>query len=175
MVIKRCLAVAIGFAISLYYHLLFLLPVSNFLDTTFHFAEVETTSIFRNTPYHRHIKFRNYQDDNRTSSSSSSSSSNGIRISFELHDPQTVPLENAFNPYVKCPLGPLSTGKKNQQQIPTGYIRSGELPPSLIRVDDERDMYGQVRSGRVLNFTVTISTDLKLLFIGDSIMVQYGM
>ncbi|KAL9182202.1 hypothetical protein ACHAXT_012854 [Thalassiosira profunda] len=67
-----------------------------------------------------------------------------VRISFRLHSPDVVP-------------------------YPTNYLSVqgyacplGTLPPSL--------------SGRrsVLNFTATISTDLKILFVGDSISQQFA-
>ena len=57
--------------------------------------------------------------------------------------------------------------------------RTGELPPSLVRVDesprfDNTSNISHVGrgSGRVLDFTTTISTNLKILFIGDSVMMQ---
>ncbi len=95
---------------------------------------------------------------NRDSDFTNNTSPN-IRMSFELRDRKI--LKNIFtqhDPDRLCPVG-----EEN---------RTGELPPSLIRVDGEQDFHGFVRSGRVLDFTVTISTNLKLLFIGDSIMVQ---
>ncbi|KAL9186865.1 hypothetical protein ACHAXT_010585 [Thalassiosira profunda] len=94
----------------------------------------------------------------------------GVRISFQLHDPDSRPLTNAFNLYVTCPLGKVMGGRK--KTVPTGEYRSGELPPALLRVDNEVDLRGVPRTGRVLDFTATISTDLKLLHLGDSVMVQ---
>ena len=86
---------------------------------------------------------------------SSASSQEEVRISFELHDPNTKPLTNAFvYPDKKCP---------------SGGVRDGALPPSLIRIDDTIDGRS---SGRVLDVTVTITTNLKILFIGDSVTVQ---
>ena len=82
------------------------------------------------------------------------------RISFQLHDPKDWELSNVFNLYVKCPLGKVTMGKR---KVPTGEYRSGKLPQSLVR-DDE--------GNRVLDFTTTISTDLKILIIGDSVGVQ---
>jgi len=90
---------------------------------------------------------------------------------------------------VKCPLGKVTLGKR---KIPTGEFRSGKLPPSLVRVvANDRDRNGNDdggisrsgsgsggdiahRNGRVLDFTVTITTSLKILLIGDSVMVQLG-
>jgi len=82
------------------------------------------------------------------------------RISFNLHDPKDWQLSNDFNLYVKCPLGEVTIGKR---KVPTGEYRSGKLPQSLVR-DDE--------GNRILDFTTTISTDLKILIIGDSVGVQ---
>mmetsp|Transcript_12569 Transcript_12569/g.27271 ORF Transcript_12569/g.27271 Transcript_12569/m.27271 type:complete len:527 (-) Transcript_12569:419-1999(-) len=152
--------------------------LKNLLDAAFDVAAEENIHHadnhmgFRRTPYHKHIHTiprgnnTNLNDtiarnNNRTSS---------VRISFELHDPKNVPLQNVFNLYVKCPLGKVTVG--NRKKRPTGEFRKGELPPSLIRVDDERDYNGVTRSGRVLDFTITISTNLKLLLIGDSVMIQ---
>lgn len=95
----------------------------------------------------------------------------GVRISFQLHNPKSFPLTNAFNLYMTCPLGKVMGGRKNSP-VPTGEYRSGELPPSLLRVENEVDLRGVPRTGRVLDFTATISTDLKLLHLGDSVMVQ---
>ena len=68
-----------------------------------------------------------------------------VRISFRLHDPDVVSVPLKFAGVV-------------------GYRCGGdmaELPPSL--------------SGRtVLNFTTTVSTDLKIAFIGDSISEQFA-
>ncbi|KAL7444590.1 hypothetical protein ACHAXH_006442 [Discostella pseudostelligera] len=135
-------------------------------------ARIETTSRsrsgdtshggFRITSYYPHIKFAPSLQQQR--------GDNNVRISFALHDPDTIPLENVFNPYVTCPLGQITIGKT--KRIATGLVRSGELPPALTRVSNEQDMHGRSRSGRVLDFTVTISTNLKLLFIGDSVVVQ---
>ena len=99
------------------------------------------------------------------------SSQEEVRISFELHDPNTKPLTNAFNLYVKCPLGEVTIGRKGL--IKTGQYRDGALPPSLIRIDDTAIIDGSKRSsGRVLDITTTITTNLKILFIGDSVMLQ---
>ena len=69
-----------------------------------------------------------------------------VRISFRLHDPDDVPYPTKFLSVhgYMCP----SYG-------------AGPLPQSM--------------SGRtVLNFTTTISTDLNILFIGDSISQQFA-
>ena len=77
---------------------------------------------------------------------STTNSNRDIRISFRLHDPNDVPYPTKF----------LSVD---------GYMcpsfGAGPLPQSM--------------SGRtVLNFTTTISTDLNILFIGDSISQQFA-
>jgi hypothetical protein len=99
------------------------------------------------------------------------SSQEEVHISFELHDPNTKPLTNAFNLYVKCPLGEVTIGRKG---IKTGQYRDGVLPPSLIRIDDTAIIDDGKRrsSGRVLDFTTTITTNLKILAVGDSVMLQ---
>ena len=80
----------------------------------------------------------------------------GIRISFQLHNRSAHPLTNRYNPYVTCPLGMQHQGKGNRRKS-TGETRDETLPPLL----DE-----------ALDFTVTIQTDLKILHVGDSVMVQ---
>eukprot|EP00581_Thalassiosira_minuscula_P001575 CAMPEP_0183734918 /NCGR_PEP_ID=MMETSP0737-20130205/45159_1 /TAXON_ID=385413 /ORGANISM="Thalassiosira miniscula, Strain CCMP1093" /LENGTH=582 /DNA_ID=CAMNT_0025968537 /DNA_START=140 /DNA_END=1888 /DNA_ORIENTATION=+ len=70
-----------------------------------------------------------------------------IRISFRLHDPKDVPYPDKFVgvPGYRCTDGP----------------DLADLPPTL--------------SGRtILNFTTTIATDLKIVFIGDSISEQFA-
>eukprot|EP00578_Thalassiosira_sp_NH16_P000750 CAMPEP_0181140366 /NCGR_PEP_ID=MMETSP1071-20121207/35267_1 /TAXON_ID=35127 /ORGANISM="Thalassiosira sp., Strain NH16" /LENGTH=304 /DNA_ID=CAMNT_0023227315 /DNA_START=227 /DNA_END=1138 /DNA_ORIENTATION=+ len=123
------------------------------------------------TPYHRRIRTMKrsayHNNDNNITISPN------VRISFELHDPKTVPLTNVYNLYVTCPIGKVMLGKVgSSRRHATGEFRTGELPPSLSRVRDERTLDGTLRSGRVLDFTTTIRTDLKLLLIGDSVMVQ---
>ncbi|KAL7538030.1 hypothetical protein ACHAWF_005968 [Thalassiosira exigua] len=139
---------------------------------------------FRRTRFHQHIRTRRGGDAARGSGgegfvgvgrtggagdAGGNSTSASVRISFELHDPKTVPLTNAFNLYVRCPLGKVLAGK---HKIYTGEFRTGDLPPSLSRVTNGFDARGTIRSGRVLDFTTTVSTDLKLLLVGDSVMIQ---
>ncbi|KAL7487002.1 hypothetical protein ACHAW6_015581 [Cyclotella cf. meneghiniana] len=87
--------------------------------------------------------------------------STSARVTFQLHPPSKWPIDNVFNQERKCPLGNLTTGKGTRTRK-TGEVRSGELPTELVRVD----------GGRVLDFTTTISTSLKLLSIGDSVTIQ---
>lgn len=79
-----------------------------------------------------------------------------VKISFQLHDPSAVPFFNLYAPKPWCPLGPL-------RPPASGGARTGELPPSL-------SIAGGV--GRVLDFTTTISTSLKILHVGDSVTMQ---
>lgn len=89
-----------------------------------------------------HSPRRNHSQS--TSMDADQKSEGRIRISFRLHDPDTVPYPQQY----------LSVH---------GYMCPGSepLPPTM--------------SGRtILNFTTTISTDLNILFIGDSISQQFA-
>ena len=179
---RRCWARTLGCAIPLFYSLfLVLFPSAEVArtqgsTTTRGSHRSDTTDgRFRSSLYYHHIKFTNHQNHHVNNSTSSLQQNNhhddqNVRISFVLHDPHAFPLENRFNLYVTCPVGSITTNKK--KRIPTGLYRSKILPPLLKRVVDQQDRYGQNRSGRVLDFTATLSTNLKLLFIGDSVMVQ---
>lgn len=152
--------------------------LKNLLDAAFDVASsspsyknIVTDQTYRTTtPYHNHIHGRKNKHDG---SGGNSDDNKATRISFELHDPKTKPIKNTFNLYVTCPLGNVMGGNKRNKQ-PTGEVRSGELPPSLKRVVKGNDELRRrsSRSGRVLDFTISISTNLKLLLIGDSVMVQ---
>lgn len=89
-----------------------------------------------------------------------------IRISFQLHDPNTLKLHLLPTTFLRCPLGEVIIGKGKS---PSGQIRTGELPPLLVGV---QNAFG--KSKQVLDFTVTLSTDLKLFFVGDSVMQQFA-
>jgi hypothetical protein len=113
--------------------------------------------IFHPTALYKHILLR--QSNNQSHAAkltfdTGGSNSKDFRITFQLHDPKTIPLKNLFNPYAKCPLD---------------ETRDGVLPPSLTSVVQNDDY---PRGGRVLDFTATISTNLKILQIGDSVLVQ---
>lgn len=129
---------------------------------------------FQPTAFHEHIQLRqsNYVYHNNLIHSAQSTFGTGtnsnVRISFQLHNPKAVPIENTFNPDIKCPLGKVMQGKKHRAK-PSGEIRDGILPPSLTSVVQGHDY---PREGRVLDFTATISTNLKMLLIGDSVLVQ---
>ena len=129
--------------------------------------------LFQPTAFNKHIQLRqsNYVHHNNLTHSSKSTFGTGknsnVRISFQLHDPKVVPIESTFNPYVTCQLGMIFQGKGLRRK-PTNEVRHG-LPPSLTNVTQSNDY---PREGRVLDFTATISTNLKILQIGDSVGVQ---
>ncbi|KAL7538445.1 hypothetical protein ACHAXR_008553 [Thalassiosira sp. AJA248-18] len=137
---------------------------------------------FVEAPYHDHLRTKHHASGTGTSSSSSSSAIEDdlLHISFQLHDPKKVPLNTNLNHGVDCPRGELIDVLENGTGIPQGVMRTGELPPSLVRVDvdeqsarsDNTTSHVGRGSGRVLDFTATISTNLKILFIGDSVMMQ---
>lgn len=63
-------------------------------------------------------------------------------------------------------------------KCPLGEERSGEIPPLLYWWVDKKHPTATVEggrrrhAGRVLDFTTTVSSNLKLLLIGDSVMIQ---
>ncbi|KAL3773503.1 hypothetical protein ACHAW5_000500 [Stephanodiscus triporus] len=124
---------------------------------------------FRPTRYHKSIEYSvNRRDLDHANDDVASSSWPEVRVSLELHDPKSAPLTNVFNPLVLCPLGEVTIGRMGRR---TGQNRTGGLPPSLVRTHTI-DRNGRARGGRVLDFTASMSTDLKLLFVGDSVLVQ---
>ncbi len=129
---------------------------------------------FKPTAFHKHIQLRqsNYVHHNDITHSSKSTFGKGknsnVRISFQLHDRSVVSINNTFNPYVTCRPGMIFQGRGLRRK-PTKEVRKGVLPPSLMNVTQSND---HPREGRVLDFTATISTNLKILQIGDSVEVQ---
>lgn len=145
-------------------------------------AIVSNGAEFHPTPFHKHIYTKHIKQNEAKNYKNGPSDSkfNTTRITFELHDPKIVPLTNSYNLYVTCKVGDV-TVRKRRKPVPTGEKRSGVLPPSLKRVENititsntaSNDYnYNLQRSGRILDFTTTISTDLKILLIGDSVMAQ---
>lgn len=67
-----------------------------------------------------------------------------VRISFSLHDPKIVPVPDKFSGVV-------------------GY-----------RCGDKADLPTTLSKSTILNFTTSVSTNLKILFIGDSIAEQFA-
>ncbi len=135
--------------------------------------------LFQPTAFHKHIQLRksNYIHHNNFTHSSTSTFGTGInsnvRISFQLHDPTVVPINNTLWE-LTCPVGmnPIFERRgrpPNRIRVDQDEVRSGILPPSLTRVTQSNEY---PREGRVLNFTATISTNLKILHIGDSVGVQ---
>ncbi len=170
---RQCWVTALGYTATLIFSLHHLLLPPGEIGSSR--SGATNHGEFRSTSYYQHIKFSSHYRNhtNGTPSLQQQYDDNNIRISFALHDPDTIPLENAFNPHVKCPLEKL-TPWSWEQHPKTRVVRTTELPESLTRVSNEQDMHGRSRSGRVLDFTVTISTNLKLLFIGDSVMLQFA-
>ncbi len=87
-----------------------------------------------------------------------------IRISFELVE--TTKNWTNIHPHgnMKCPLGEI----EYRSEL-TGETRDGELPSTLQpwHPDYPHDSH-------ILDFSAFIETDLKILFIGDSVMLQLG-
>ncbi|KAL7453629.1 hypothetical protein ACHAWC_005282 [Mediolabrus comicus] len=151
-------------------------PSSRGIDHSIHDDTDNHINLFQPTEFYKHIQQRqsNYVHHNNLTHSSQSTtfgtgSNSHIRISFQLHDNKTQQLENIFNPYVRCFVGKVIQGRGNRQK-PTGEVRDGILPPTLKSIDQQSEDYP--RSGRILDFRATISTNLNILQIGDSVLVQ---
>ena len=138
---------------------------------------------FQPTAFYKHVQLRKQFFTPTTTTTlfefgtgTNEHSNDDVRISFQLHDPKVVPLQSLFNKHMTCPLGMIFQGKRRRE--PTKQVRSGILPHSLTRVTNTQqkssnnDHEYPIREGRVLDFTATISTNLKILHIGDSVGVQ---
>eukprot|EP00581_Thalassiosira_minuscula_P016975 CAMPEP_0183715720 /NCGR_PEP_ID=MMETSP0737-20130205/9836_1 /TAXON_ID=385413 /ORGANISM="Thalassiosira miniscula, Strain CCMP1093" /LENGTH=630 /DNA_ID=CAMNT_0025944851 /DNA_START=119 /DNA_END=2011 /DNA_ORIENTATION=+ len=161
------------------------MQLKHLLDAAFEIDDYENHSPylgFIEAPYHYHLRTRHHGKSGTVASSSFSSSAiedELLHITFQLHDPKTVPQKTDLHQN-KCPLGELFHVLENGTKFPQGIIRTGELPPSLVRVhvDEQSVRFDNTTShvgsgsGRVLDFAATISTNLKILFIGDSVMMQ---
>ncbi len=115
-------------------------------------------SQFQRTSFHKRIF---YQDSNQGKNHlgyNELATHASIRVSFQLHDPAIVAMTNIFNHHMSC--------KED-------FIKwhRAAVPNSLLRIDDR---HGHSRSGRVLEFTTTIVTSLKIMLIGDSVLVQFS-
>ena len=101
----------------------------------------------------RHIRNINQEEINNTTS---------IRISFQVHDPNILPFRNRFTG--ECSFGPLDG---------EGGVRGREIPSTLWRgglyIDDNRNYTHPLG---VLDIGTTISTNLNILHIGDSVTQQ---
>lgn len=142
-------------------------------------ADDKQQLLFQPTAFHKHIQRRqsNYVHHNNVTHSSKSTFGTGknsyVRISFQLYDPKAVPINNDLWE-LTCPVGtnPIFHRRGSEpirQRVDPEEVRNGILPPSLTRVTQSNDY---PREGRVLDFAATISTDLKILHIGDSVGVQ---
>lgn len=123
---------------------------------------------------HLHASFQNNNHIHTINNNISSNYSHNdtIRISFQLHDPTDVPFKDLFAPSHGCKLGKMAPPAG-------GGIRTGEIPPSLLIGGglsgiEHDNHYPDLQSaaGRVLDFTTTISSNLKILHIGDSVTLQ---
>ena len=96
----------------------------------------------------------------------------GVRIAFRLRD--YAKSEYRIQSDDKCNYGDEDRQRDN---------RARDLPPTLVDVRSEhewarsaaladRDTIG--RGGRYLDFSTSVSTDLKILFLGDSVADQFG-
>lgn len=94
----------------------------------------------------------------------SSLNDTSVRISFSVHDPQAVPFHNAFV-IRRCELGPLKKGGSRTDEVPPSLLLGGGL--GTDHLPDVRRS-----GGRILDFTTTVSTNLKILQIGDSITID---
>jgi hypothetical protein len=74
------------------------------------------------------------------------------RISYNLHPKDLRPYNNTFNPYVQCPI--VERNRKKQARL--------GLPAEMKN------------AAGVLDFTTSVTTDLKILFMGDSVSMQYS-
>ena len=118
--------------------------------------------LFQPTEFHKHIIKSTYETGGINSN---------VRISFQLHD--FGPINNKLWERT-CPVGMNPTFYRTGRspiklRVDPDEVRSGILPPSLTRVTQSNEY---PREGRVLDFTATISTNLKILHIGDSVGVQ---
>lgn len=124
-----------------------------------------------------HIHFVPNIDEQETSNgnvnATTTAKANNVRISFSLHDPTKVPFKSLYAPASKgCHIGSL-------RQYSHGGERTGVHPPSLMlggTLESHRDNPTHIDfeciGGRVLDFTTTITTNLKILNVGDSISIQ---
>eukprot|EP00569_Conticribra_weissflogii_P020466 CAMPEP_0171424074 /NCGR_PEP_ID=MMETSP0881-20121228/2413_1 /TAXON_ID=67004 /ORGANISM="Thalassiosira weissflogii, Strain CCMP1336" /LENGTH=265 /DNA_ID=CAMNT_0011943111 /DNA_START=8 /DNA_END=802 /DNA_ORIENTATION=+ len=131
---------------------------------------------FLPTPHHRHLHYHvnnreegiditsrgdessfHLNDDDDDDDGTTTTTHNNIRISFQLHDPDKVPLKHEVNFY-HC---------DESNRAP--------LPPSLRRVDHlPLSSSPSPHTGRILHLTALIATDLKLLHLADSVLDQFA-
>lgn len=81
-------------------------------------------------------------------------------ISFSLHNPDVVPFTNKFvPPWDRCNSGPVDPPAE-----PGSFRMDNILPDAFLQ--------STTSGGHILDFTTTISTNLKILSIGDSVSIQ---
>lgn len=96
----------------------------------------------------------------------------GVRIAFRMRD--YAKDEFRFQSDELC--------YNNAKDIHRNHGRTSHLPPTLTDVRSEREWEGGFsfdhdevgRGGRYLDFSTSVSTDLKILFLGDSVAEQFG-
>jgi len=97
----------------------------------------------------------------------------GIRIAFRLRD------------YTKSEYRAQAEKECHGDRDKERDNRARDLPPTLVDVRSEYEWAGSVapdpvnrdkfgRGGRYLDFSTSVSTDLKVLFLGDSVAEQFG-
>ncbi|EJK71625.1 hypothetical protein THAOC_06911, partial [Thalassiosira oceanica] len=97
----------------------------------------------------------------------------GIRIAFRLRD------------YTKSEYRAQAEKECHRDRDKERDNRARDLPPTLVDVRSEYEWAGSVapdpvnrdkfgRGGRYLDFSTSVSTDLKVLFLGDSVAEQFG-
>lgn len=120
----------------------------------FHFKDIEHDKhIKKIVLINRHIRSINQEEINNTT----------IRISFRVHDKNILPFRNRFTG--ECSFGPLEgEGGVRGREIPSALWRGG-----LYDIDDNRS---DTHPLGVLDIGTTISTNLNILHIGDSVTQQ---
>ncbi|KAL7464876.1 hypothetical protein ACHAXS_005208, partial [Conticribra weissflogii] len=125
---------------------------------------------FLPTPHHRHLRYHahahahaNRAEDDHGDNPTISRDEDDIRISFQLHDPSLVPLKHEVN-YYHC-------DEPGRMPLPESLRR---VDPVVASPNNDSNNDSSTSGGRILSFTATASTSLKLLHIGDSVADQFA-
>lgn len=94
----------------------------------------------------------------------------GVRISFQLRNTGEFHIKTDEPCY------------KNAEDSQRGWNRTSKLPPTLIDTWTANDWANKTNNtitytdiyGRILDFSTSVATDLKILFLGDSVAVQFA-
>ena len=92
----------------------------------------------------------------------------GVRISFQVRNTGEYHIKTDESCY------------KNAEDSQRGWNRTSKLPPTLIDTWSANDWANRTNQtityndeyGRILDFSTSVATDLKILFLGDSVGVQ---